>query len=262
MHIITRSTGNVQLKIDPSVVLATRAYAEGLAVRASQAEAEAGTENSKLVTPLRVFQAIAKVLKQATENTFGWAKIATQPQVTNGKDDSTIITPKKLRNAQATQAEAESGTDTNKIMTPLSTFQAIRSASATETLRGVLRVGTQSEVNAGTLNTVIVTPAKMRAGFSYSLTSNGYIMFPSWLFGLTFMWGTTTSNASGIGNTAFPLAFPNVCWQVVGTGRAINPSLIGILGGAGAPTRTGCNWYSSFNGRAGVLAIDWIAIGR
>jgi len=63
----------------------------------TQAEAEAGTNNTKWMSPLRVFQAIAKVVIQATETVFGWAKIATQAQTDAGTDDTTIVTPKKLR---------------------------------------------------------------------------------------------------------------------------------------------------------------------
>lgn len=64
---------------------------------ATQPEAEAGTDNTKRMTPLRVFQAIAKVVKQATETAFGWAKIATQAQVDAGTDDTAFVTAKKLR---------------------------------------------------------------------------------------------------------------------------------------------------------------------
>ncbi|MNJ42492.1 hypothetical protein D3C77_374630 [compost metagenome] len=125
MNLIVSSSSNVQLKIDPSVVLATRDYVDKLTVRASQAEAEAGAESSKIMTPLRVFQAIAKVVKQSTESAFGWAKVATQAQVSSGVDDATIITPKKLRGAQATQEEAEEGADNSKIMTALRVFQGV-----------------------------------------------------------------------------------------------------------------------------------------
>ncbi|MND51676.1 hypothetical protein D3C80_426690 [compost metagenome] len=101
MNLVVSSSSNVQLKIDPSVVLATREYVDGRTVRASQPEAEAGAENSKIMTPLRVFQAIAKVVRQATETAFGWAKVATQAQVSTGTDDATIVTPKKFRVAMA-----------------------------------------------------------------------------------------------------------------------------------------------------------------
>jgi hypothetical protein len=64
---------------------------------ASQAEAEAGTDAAKPMTALRVFQAIAKVLKQATETVPGWLKIGTQGQVDTGTGDDVAVTPKKMR---------------------------------------------------------------------------------------------------------------------------------------------------------------------
>jgi len=56
MHVITSGTANIQLKIDPSVVLATRKYVGDLTIRAAQTDAEAGTDNSKIMTALRVWQ--------------------------------------------------------------------------------------------------------------------------------------------------------------------------------------------------------------
>ncbi|SAM35752.1 hypothetical protein [Pseudomonas sp. 1 R 17] len=88
---------------------------------ASQPEAEAGESETKAMSPLRVFQAIAKVVTQATESAFGWLKIATQPQVNAGSDDTAAVTSKKLSTAlqnQATQAFTTSGTGTALTLTP------------------------------------------------------------------------------------------------------------------------------------------------
>lgn len=86
MVLIVSSTAAVQLKIDPSVVLATRAYADSLiAVHmaaadphpqyktevATQAEAEAGANNVKRMTPLRVKQAIEKLVPASTDGIAG-----------------------------------------------------------------------------------------------------------------------------------------------------------------------------------------------
>ncbi|MGE8408299.1 MAG: phage tail protein [Pseudomonas sp.] len=65
--------------------------------KATDAEAEAGTDNSKAVTPLRVFQAIAKMVRQATESVAGLLRLATQDEVDLGIGADTAVTPAKLR---------------------------------------------------------------------------------------------------------------------------------------------------------------------
>jgi len=64
---------------------------------ASQEEAEAGASNTRLMTPLRVFQSIAKKMQQATESLMGIAKLASQAEVNAGVSDTSVVTPKKLR---------------------------------------------------------------------------------------------------------------------------------------------------------------------
>lgn len=164
MVLIVSSTAAVQLKIDPSVVLATRAYADSL---------------------------IAVHMLSADPH----------PQ---------------YKTEVATQGEAEDGVNNGKRMTPLRVFQSLRSAAAnaTELLRGVLRVGTQAEVDAGALDDVAVTPKKLRAGFLLSATANGYIVFPTWLGGLVIQWGNASNATPSGATTPFPLAFPNECFAV------------------------------------------------
>ncbi|HFH4653091.1 phage tail protein [Pseudomonas aeruginosa] len=76
---------------------------------ATLADAEAGTAENSWMSPLRVFQAIAKKVVQATETVLGIAKIATQLQTNAGTDDATIVTPKKLRWGFAMSFTAASG---------------------------------------------------------------------------------------------------------------------------------------------------------
>ena len=88
---------------------------------ASQPEAEAGELTTKAMSPLRVFQAIAKVVTQATESAFGWLKIGTQTQVNSGASDAVAVTPKKLAAAsqgQAHTAFTTGGTSTALTLTP------------------------------------------------------------------------------------------------------------------------------------------------
>lgn len=120
---------------------------------ASQAEGEAGTNNTKWMSSLRVAQFVAAKIVQATESLFGWAKVATQAQTNAGTDDATIITPKKLR-----------------------------------------------------------------AGFSILLAANGWIAFPTWMSGLIIQWGQINIGDVSTGAPqaySLPLAFPNAHYQTL-----------------------------------------------
>lgn len=90
-------------------------------VVASQAEAEAGTDNTKGMTPLRT--------KQALDYQRPYAS---QAEAETGTENTKMMTPLRVAQALtanglslASQAEAEAGTDNTKAMTPLRTKQAI-----------------------------------------------------------------------------------------------------------------------------------------
>jgi hypothetical protein len=84
---------NTQLKTAVNTLI-SRKQSESLA---TQEDAETGTNSTKVMTPLRVFQAIGKKVLQATETITGTAKVASQAEVNSGVSDSVMVTPKKLR---------------------------------------------------------------------------------------------------------------------------------------------------------------------
>ncbi|WP_122314964.1 phage tail protein [Pseudomonas cichorii] len=99
---------------------------------------------------------------------------------------------------------------------------------ATEVNRGLSRLATQAEVNAGLDDVTVVTPRKIRKGFAISLAQNGYIALPSWLGGLILQWGHTTVAGFDITHTtSFPLRFPTECLCAIA--QSSNPTSNGYI---------------------------------
>jgi phage-related tail fiber protein len=290
MHIITDGTANIQLKIDPAVVLATRSYVDVImAGHLAAADPHPQYTTVPEVNALIAAEMNSRDSKQsarytttgdinlsglATQASGDWPAALTAGDRVLAKDQATgannglyiaaagawaraadadadaEVTPGMLVTIEegatladtvwelttngpivlgttaltfeltaaltATQADAETGTNNVRRMTALRVFQALRSAAAnaTELLRGVLRVGTQAEVEAGELDNVAVTPQKLRHGLLYSFGANGYFFLPTWLTGFGVQWGEVPNvTADGVQSVIFPLQFP---MQVLG----------------------------------------------
>lgn len=89
--------------------------------------------------------------------------------------------------------------------------------SATESLLGLVKVATQEQADSGTADDVVITPKKLRAGFSMLAASSGYLALPSWLGGFIFQWmirttGTVAQGALDQANVNWPITFPTTCY--------------------------------------------------
>lgn len=97
-------------------------------------------------------------------------------------------------------------------------------AQATEINQGTAKVATQPQVNAGIDDSTIVTPKKLRAGFSMSLGVTGYVAFPSWLGGFVFQWGVMAETSGSTDFRLFPMAFPERVAAMVATANFVHNS--------------------------------------
>jgi hypothetical protein len=135
----------------------------------------------------------------------------------------------------------------------LATTGWFKAEQATETVQGTAKVATQAVTNAGTDDATIVTPKKLRAGFSVNLGSPGYVALPTWLGGVIFQWGVVTTSTSGVTQN-FPLSYPTGAygfWTMVSgnssssaialAGAPLNASQFQLWSASASPA---CMWFS------------------
>ncbi|WP_025110854.1 phage tail protein [Pseudomonas sp. H1h] len=105
---------------------------------------------------------------------------------------------------------------------------------ATELNQGTAKVATQLQADAGADDTTIITPKKLRWGFSVNIAGDlagNYVVFPSWLGGLIIQWGITNVIASGANYVqVFPVAF-----------TASNPAVFTSYSNSAADSAVGTN---------------------
>lgn len=216
-------------------------------VTASQAEAEQGSDTTKPMTALRVWQAIAAKVLPATVSRSGIAAIASQSAVDAGSDTGTIVTPLTL----ATRLSA--------------LWQG-----AQEAVYGVIKLATQAEVNAGVDDTKAVTAKKLRAGVAWTFGKNGYVALPTWLGGWIMQWGVAmgvgqaTNSAGSIGPTRdVPLyvTFPNEeMWVISSMFFTTMSTTSAFAPGAGFVSKSVIRVQNNYVSSAGDIA--WVAFGR
>ena len=143
-----------------------------------------------------------------------------------------------------------------------------KTGQATETVAGIAEIATNAEMAAGSSDTAVATPSKLRFGFGISLGNNGYITFPTWLGGLIIQWGqeATTSDHNTTRDVSFtyPLSpFPNAVLMAVPSviGTTVSTSILGAyagifnLGNSGLTIRLDETTNTTQDCRVGYIAI-------
>lgn len=142
---------------------------------------------------------------------------------------------------------------------------------AAETVAGVAKIATQIQTNSGVDDTSYVTPKKLRWGFAISLTTNGYVVFPTWLGGVVFQWGYVEPqhrNADGfnLGPIAFPIEFPTRPLTVIGVispGEALPNTGMDNFAHVRTVSKTNFSLFSGCGVNvAFVYGAYWLAFGH
>jgi hypothetical protein len=135
---------------------------KGVAEIATTAEAQAGTDDTRMLTPKKLQDVTA------TETRKGVIELATDAEVQTGTDTARAVTPAGLASRTATEtrkgivelatsSEAIAGTDTERAVTPA----GLAGVTATTTRKGLVELATAAEVQAGTDAERAVTPSTL-----------------------------------------------------------------------------------------------------
>lgn len=136
----------------------------GIAEIATTAEAQAGTDNTRIITPAAL-QTVT-----ATTERKGVIEISTTAEAQAGTDNTRALTPAALQAVTATEsrngivelattAEAQGGTESSHVLTPA----ALQTVTATQTRRGIVELATNAEAQTGTDAERVLTPAALQA---------------------------------------------------------------------------------------------------
>lgn len=133
---------------------------------------------------------------------------------------------------------------------------------ATQTIPGKAEIATQAETNLGTDDLRIVTPLKLRSGFAISLTTIGYIKFPTWMGSLIIQWGREATGAATSGSRNYPLTFNSQVFYLGFTELALGAQLRNVTGNPS--DLSFFDWYGENTNTGAPEQLDswnWIAIG-
>ena len=141
------------------------------------------------------------------------------------------------------------------------TALAALATQATETKQGTAEIATQAFVDAGLDDATIVSPKKLRFGFSMSLAGNGYIALPSWLGGFILQWGATVLINSGAGvSITLPIPFPNANLSAIASPLG-SGAFAGSVSGTVLPATKSTISIYHYAGGGGGASYRWLALG-
>ncbi|ENA3453347.1 phage tail protein [Yersinia enterocolitica] len=210
MILIVSSTAAVTLKIDPSVVLATRKYADDKAIEVKQYADNLLTEHEK-----------SRNHPDASKTENGFVKLSS---ATTSDSEVLAATPKAVKTVAEAAAKAlgDHGKDANphdqyfQIANLLSEIKALGPAALAETLANLglgdaakKGIATNAEMQVGTADKLVSLVGLISIFGKRTFTANDYIRIPDVPGGFIVQFGTATTLASGDTIVTFPIPFPN-----------------------------------------------------
>lgn len=259
------NAATVELKIDPTVILASRKWVIDNYVEKTRMNG--GTTNQVLrkksnanldmewADPMAAVQVI--VASPEETQTLAAAQVIIDLAIVTTEGCAVYIEGVRLREDQFTRNTATRLTLAqaypagSKVV--ICQNEEVGSLIATESVRGMVKLATQELADARADDAAAITAKKMGNGFATSQSASGYVKLPSWMGGLIIQWGSAPAGGNGGLSVTFPIAFPNSVFSIAAMPQAVVDADFEII---------------NFNNltSSGFLALGdagrWIAIGH
>lgn len=140
----------------------------------------------------------------------------------------------------------------------------LRVSQATEAVIGGGKIAPQAYLTTGTDDATIVTPKKLRFGFSALFASAGYVTFPTWMGGFMIQWGSApNATADGTQAVSYPTSFATQVFGMWGnlTTSTLAANNVGVY--CQSTSLAGGNVSRDVSGSPYTAGpIFWVAIGN
>lgn len=260
MILIVSSTAAVTLKIDPSVVLATRQYVD-------KKTDDKAIEVKAYADDLLAAHAKSRNHPDASKTEKGFVKLSS---ATTSDSEVLAATPKAIKTVAEAAAKAlgDHGKDANphdqyfQIANLLSEIKELGPAALAETLLNVglgdaakQGVATNAQMAVGTATNLLPTVAAVMSLFGKrNFTTNDYIRIPDIPGGLIIQWcgGVTTTTGDSTQVVTFPIPFPGALCHLAVTTIAGSASISDAWFQQLAATLSNCTVVAQYQGGGSV----------
>lgn len=242
------------LPSDPGTERNTQIYVSGVYQQKDQYTVVGMTLTFTAAPPLGTDNIEVVTLSVAEISTFTPGQLAVLNTLA---DDTTPFALTLLNDADAAAAR------TTLSVPSVAQMGAAVAPAASETVAGRAELATQAETDAGSDDSRIVTPKKLRWGVQMSLVdSAGYILLPTWLGGLMLQWGhfTFTGSGSGTASVTLPIAFPSEVFVAIPGDRSSSSAAGAISLRTDLSNRSALVFYT--NDKSAVGVASYFAVGK
>jgi len=248
----------------------------GVAELATQGETDAGTDDERIVTPLKLAARLAPVLQSIADEANARANADSAEATARTDADDALnaaISDEATARANAIAGEAQERTDADDALNAALAALIARTVTGTGLATGGGDLSQSREINvlaataaqiiAGTASDAAITPAGL-GPMVKSMGQNGYCTVPTAdpANTLLIQWGRANASGDGLTTISYPIVFTGAAFAVVADGTSDSNTGAQDNFPSVRAASIGGSSFQVFSANQDTDTICYIAIGR